>query len=325
MTAPIPPFQEQNVSPQWMKKILLAAALYNIIWGAWVVLFPASYWHWMGMPLPNYLELWQCIGMIVGVYGVGYGIAAFDPYRHWPIVLVGFLGKVFGPLGFVFALVQGTLPLSFGITNLTNDLIWWVPFFLILKGAFESWLDESEEVKSILGSEKDHFSHQLKLTPLRWVQSNAENKNELSETSSEVLSLEDAEGTENLWRLSQERPLLVVFLRHFGCTFCRETLAELAKVRNSIESTQFDGRGVEIVVVHMSSVKSGNEFLKRYGLEDLRHISDPYRRLYKLFGLRRGRLSQLFGLQVWIRGFQAGVLNGHGVGSLQGDGFQMPG
>ena len=28
----------------------------------------------------------------------------------------------------------------------------------------------------------------------------------------------------SLWDLSEESTLLVIFLRHFGCTFCRETL-----------------------------------------------------------------------------------------------------
>jgi hypothetical protein len=36
-------------------------------------------------------------------------------------------------------------------------------------------------------------------------------------------------------------------------------------------------------------------------------------------------LSQLFGWRVWLRGFQAGIMKGHGVGMLVGDGFQMPG
>jgi hypothetical protein len=84
------------------------------------------------MAVPTYPQLWQCIGMIVGVYGIGYAIAAFDPWRHWPIVLVGLLGKLLGPIGLAQAVAEGTLPLAFGWTNLTNDLIWWVPFGLIL-------------------------------------------------------------------------------------------------------------------------------------------------------------------------------------------------
>lgn len=70
--------------------------------------------------------------MIVGVYGVGYGIAAFDPVRHWPIVFVGFLGKLFGPIGLLQAVWMGKLPWKFGYVNITNDVIWIIPFALIL-------------------------------------------------------------------------------------------------------------------------------------------------------------------------------------------------
>jgi hypothetical protein len=101
------------------------------------VLFPNALFEWTGVdPLPNYPQLWQCIGMIVGVYGVGYLAAARDPRRHWPIVLVGLLGKIFGPIGFAQALYQGVFPITFGVTIITNDLVWWVPFSLILWDAY---------------------------------------------------------------------------------------------------------------------------------------------------------------------------------------------
>jgi hypothetical protein len=119
-------------TPTWMKLALLVAGVYNLAWGSFVVLFPLAPFHWAGMEAPRYPELWQCIGMIVGVYGVGYAIAARDPVRHWPIVLVGLLGKIFGPIGFAISLTRGTFPAVAGWTILTNDLIWWVPFVLIL-------------------------------------------------------------------------------------------------------------------------------------------------------------------------------------------------
>lgn len=128
------------VAPAWMRNTLYAAAVYNLVWGGFVVLFPLTMFRWLGMPAPNYVEIWQCVGMIVGVYGVGYGLAARDPLRHWPIVLVGFLGKVFGPLGFLQAVLMGTLPWRFGLNNLTNDVIWWVPFALILRLAYRNGL-----------------------------------------------------------------------------------------------------------------------------------------------------------------------------------------
>ena len=123
---------------RWAKWVLIVAAAYNIVWGGWVVLFPSMGFRLAGMPLPRYPEIWQCVGMIVGVYGVGYAIAATNPLRHWPIVLVGFLGKIFGPIGFVGAVIRGTLPLTMGWTILTNDLIWWVPFGMILYRAWSA-------------------------------------------------------------------------------------------------------------------------------------------------------------------------------------------
>lgn len=116
----------------WMRGILWLAAAYNVLWGALVMAAPLWLFELAGMEPPNYPQLWQCIGMMVAVYGIGYAIAATDPLRHWPIVLIGFLGKVFGPIGFVLAGLRGELPWVVGWTIITNDLIWWVPFFLIL-------------------------------------------------------------------------------------------------------------------------------------------------------------------------------------------------
>ncbi len=133
----VPKAQESQLKsttvPPWMPRILMAAAAYNLIWGAFAILSPLTIFRLAGFsPLPVYPELWQCIGMIVGVYGIGYGIAALDPVRHWPIVLVGLLGKIFGPIGFIGAVSSGRFPLAMGWTILTNDLVWWIPFSLIL-------------------------------------------------------------------------------------------------------------------------------------------------------------------------------------------------
>ena len=76
--------------------------------------------------------------MIVGVYGVGYGIAAANPFRHWPIVFVGLLGKILGPIGFIGAVTSGRFPKLMGWTIVTNDLIWWLPFGIILWRGFQA-------------------------------------------------------------------------------------------------------------------------------------------------------------------------------------------
>ena len=116
-----------------MEITLRLAAVYNVLWGMVAVLFPVQCFEFFGMQVPLYPQLWQCIGMIVGVYGVGYWLAADNPMVHWPIVLVGFMGKVFGPIGFSMALINEEFPLKFGLNIIFNDLIWWIPFFLILR------------------------------------------------------------------------------------------------------------------------------------------------------------------------------------------------
>jgi len=277
----------QASSPRWMRNVLLAAGLYNVSWGAWAVLFPSAIFSWLDMPQPNYPQFWQCIGMIVGVYGVGYAIAAFDPVRHWPIVLVGFLGKVFGPLGMVQALWSGQLPWGFALNCVTNDIIWWVPFFLILKHAWDEF--QSDPRNDVLPEE-----------------------------SALLAETKDNRGS-NLAELSQKHPLLLVCLRHSGCTFCREALADLSVGRASIEKN-----GTKLVLVHMGTVESFSAFTAKYGLSDVSAISDPERRIYRGLGLRRGKLSQLFGWSVWWRG-QKSFFEGHRPGALEGDGTQMPG
>ncbi len=127
--------QRVEPRPGWACAWLLFAAIYNIAWGGAVVLAPVWTLGLLGIrPATTELwpQLWGCIGMIVGVYGVGYAIASLDPLRHWPIVLVGLLGKVLGPIGFLAAAVEGQLPWSMGVTILTNDLVWWIPFAMIL-------------------------------------------------------------------------------------------------------------------------------------------------------------------------------------------------
>ena len=132
-----------SAAPSWMRLVLRLAAVYNVAWGAAVIAFPLAWFRWAGMEDPRYPQIWQCVGMIVGVYGIGYWIAANDPFRHWPIVLVGFLGKVFGPIGFLKAATGGDLPWAWGATIITNDLIWWVPFAAILYTAFRAHTDTS--------------------------------------------------------------------------------------------------------------------------------------------------------------------------------------
>jgi small multidrug resistance pump len=123
---------KQELFPHWMTRVLQAAAVYNLLWGAWVGLFPQHFFQLTGMDPLNHPMIWQGMGMVIGVYGLGYWWASYNPVRHWPIVAVGFLGKILGPAGFVFNYMIGAAPAEFAYTLITNDLIWWIPFGAIL-------------------------------------------------------------------------------------------------------------------------------------------------------------------------------------------------
>jgi peroxiredoxin len=270
-----------------MRHCLVAAGVYNLLWGGLTVLWPAWLFTLTGMEQPLYPFIWQCVGMIVGVYGIGYLVAARDPARHWPIVLVGFLGKIFGPLGYVMGLAQGTVPAAFGVTLPTNDLIWWIPFAAILWHAFRVNTDTAA------GSQPADLTTALRAA-----------------TTPSGRPLAD---------LSREAPLLVVLVRHTGCVFCREAIADLAAALPRIEAA-----GLRLVIVHQGPDDDLRPLLARHGLEHVERVSDPGKQLYRALELPRGSVWQLFGPAVWGAGWRA-VRAGHGIGPLVGDGFQMHG
>lgn len=107
-----------------------AAAIYNVLWGSFVVIWPHAFFDLLGMPRANYPALFQSIGMIVGVYALGYWLIARDPARFGPFVYVGLLGKIFGPIGFLFTALRGELPWAFGWINVMNDIVW-LPVFVL--------------------------------------------------------------------------------------------------------------------------------------------------------------------------------------------------
>lgn len=112
-----------------------AAALYNLIWGSLTILFPHLVFDLIGMERPLHLSLWRVVGMFVLVYALAYWWAARRPvyFRHF--ILIGFLGKVLGTVGYVLAAATGQLPVSFGWMILLNDVIWLVPFAMYLRDA----------------------------------------------------------------------------------------------------------------------------------------------------------------------------------------------
>lgn len=100
----------------------------------------------------------------------------------------------------------------------------------------------------------------------------------------------------DLYSITQKQSVMLVFLRHLGCIFCKEALDDFASIKNALEQ-----RSVKLVFVHMAEEEVGDEYLTQFGLQTEEHISDPDMSLYEYFGLQKGGFRELYGLKVWTR------------------------
>lgn len=128
---------------------------------------------------------------------------------------------------------------------------------------------------------------------------------------------------EDLKSLSEQKVVMLVFLRQFGCSFCREAMHDLSQLRQELTD-----EGIELVMVHMSEDEIADDYFNQYGLPGVSHIGDPDLSLYEYFGLHKGSFWQLYGLKTWIRGIMVGYFKGMGLESNNdklGDVTQMPG
>ncbi|MEM0999709.1 MAG: peroxiredoxin-like family protein [Bacteroidota bacterium] len=276
-----------------VSRILIGiAAVHTLVWGLAVLFSSKSYFAFSGLNADLIVlkdETWGIFGVLGGLL---YIASVVVPKQMGKAALVFFTINLANLALMLFWAFGGTTTPLAGAIHILGDIAGVVGFGL---AAYEQyrWKYEREV-------EQQYFEGgELKPT-----------LQEFTDQSGKTL---DA--------LNREKPVLIVFLRHFGCTFCREALADLSKLRGEIEKN-----GVQIALVHMVDDATAAHHIAKYGgLDDVARISDPEKRLYEAFGLARGNFSQLFGLKEWIEGFRAGILNGHLIGRETGDGFQMPG
>jgi len=112
-------------------------------------------------------------------------------------------------------------------------------------------------------------------------------------------------------------PTLVVFLRFFGCIFCRETVADIRKASES--SPDYPA----VLFLNQANTTECRAFVRRYW-PDARVISDPALELYDEFGI--GRASFLKALAPGVfRARSRAKAKGHEQGALSGDIWRLPG
>ena len=74
--------------------------------------------------------------------------------------------------------------------------------------------------------------------------------------------------------LAEASPVLLIFLRHFGCSFCRQAISDVAELREELAR-----RGVRPVFVHLGTPERAKPFFDYYGIGDVERVSDPEARI----------------------------------------------
>jgi len=112
--------------------------------------------------------------------------------------------------------------------------------------------------------------------------------------------------------LYENERLLLVFLRHFGCVFCMEHVAQLRSLTD-----------YNIVFVTLGSVEQTEAFRKKMKSPH-KFISDPDKQLHTIFDLQRGGMAQIFNPHTIVRGISA-LFRGYLNGIPRQDPMQLPG
>jgi peroxiredoxin len=83
----------------------------------------------------------------------------------------------------------------------------------------------------------------------------------------------------SLWA---SRPVVLVFVRHWGCLFCKEQVADFAARR-----ADFEAAGADVVVIGHGEVKDAATFAASFA-PGMRVLTDTTRAAYCAVGMKRG-------------------------------------
>ena len=134
------------------------------------------------------------------------------------------------------------------------------------------------------------------------------------------LKLDGVDGEVQLRERWQDGPLVVMFMRHFGCAFCREQLIRVGRA-----TEEFDAAGAQIVAIFQYPAAASHDFCRGRQVP-FECLGDPERVAYAEVSLGRGGLRQLLGWRVAKRLPAAARMTGSLSGGAQGaDMAQLPG
>jgi peroxiredoxin len=165
-----------------------------------------------------------------------------------------------------------------------------------LSGGFDAWREHRLPVES-----EDGIRQQLddRAAPTS-----------IPNTLADSVVLDEAGQSVTLGDLWMDRPVVLAFVRQFGCILCREFVIELRRHSESIHEL-----GAEVIVVGNGQPDAAARFRDLFEI-DFRIFVDPHRRVFELLGFRRNlggsaNPAVLFAAwRAWMRGARQGRTEG---------------
>lgn len=126
-----PPQDGSPALRPWMRLVLRIAGTFNLLAAAAMISLYHEGYRQLGIPEPQLVLPDQIMGVLVGLFGVGYHMVASHPIENRNILVLGFWSKAISS-GFVFWYVAiGQLPAWSVAAIVLSDLIYLPPFYVI--------------------------------------------------------------------------------------------------------------------------------------------------------------------------------------------------
>jgi peroxiredoxin len=275
-----------NNRPNWLKGLEKISAVTFFIAGSLMVVHPVFFLKLIGATE----DAWPQIFVIVGMLKILLALTLYKVSHHlreiYGLAIIGFILTALEPIAFVYYGIGGLGTLPYLV--FTDFLAYPVWLFYM----YWAWYDQ-----------QDTTTDRTIPTPF-----------------DALKLLKDGNG-KSIYELQQDKKVLLVFIRHSGCTFCMQTLAKLSNAYDNLIK-----HNIHPIVVHMEKeAEKATKLFSKYNLSHIHQIPDPECILYQSFDLERAEFRQAFGPEVIKKGVQAFIKEGHFIGPPSGDGFRMPG
>lgn len=278
--------------PNWIAPLLRIAGILHIFTAAGLIFFSEALLSALQakIPLIPPSDWWiEVSGLVLLIAGTGYFISSFNPLRNSVSLVLGYMSHF---LLAIFLLVQlGSLSFQSVITaGSILFMLSWVGFGIYILYQISNTRNTAQTL-----------THSY------------------SEPLAKTLSRFRTHRGKNLLQLSNQQPVLLVFLRQFDSPLYRQALADIQRKKDMIE-----GEGTRLVFVHPKEEEKAKVYFEKAGLQEEHRISDPNGIMYNAFGLEKAAFAPK---SIWSFRIQhiAALLPIPAAASFMGSSTQMPG